>query len=421
MAQSPWRIAVTGIGLVTPLGLTAQETVRRVLRNETGIANGPDSEGVALACVPAFDLTKMLRNPKNLKLMSRPVRMGLLAVREAFVQSGLESGAVASDRLGVYVGSGQTGTEYDEFFKALTLAWEGDREMDFKHLGGMPSRVLDRYFSLRTLANAGVAAISTEFGARGSNSNYVQSESAPAVALYNACQDLLEERCDAAIVCGYDSLVITSSVTAFRNVGLLSEGGWSASYTPFGMGRSGIVLGEGAGCLVLERRASSDARGVETRAEIEGVGLASQIADTPGWTAGADDLACAAQEASQGMTPDFVMARGLGMEADDLAEARALGEFLPADVPVAGIKGNTGYLGAATAAVELGVGILCARQRSVPAVFGSAESISGFPLSIVRGAPARLTAAEPRGLFFSSSMGGQVAAIAARAVGCADD
>ena len=418
MAHSRWRIAVTGIGLVTPLGLTASETVERVLRGESAAAIDSASEGVALAQVPPFDVAQYLRNPKNLKLMSRSVRMALLAVREAALASGLSESGVASERLGVYVGSGQTGIEYDEFFKALTLAWEDGRELDYKYLGGMPTRVLDRYFSLRTLANAGVSAISTEFAARGPSNNYVQGETAPASAIYSACQDLLEDRCDAAIICGYDSLLIPTNVTAFRKIGLLNDGGFGASYTPFSTGRAGMVLGEGAGALILERRESADARGIPVIGEIEGVGLASQISDRRGFTADEDDLRYAASQASDPIGPDFVMARGLGTDEDDLAEAAALSEFLPADTRVTGVKGNTGYLGAATAAVELGIGLLCARQGLVPPVHGLTDPDARMHLNLVRSEPAKLTGTASRGLFFSSTFGGQVAAIASRTCGC---
>ena len=415
MAHSRWRIAITGIGLVTPLGLTASENIERVLRGETAAVIGTDFEGVALAKVPAFNVAPFLRNPKNLKLMSRSVRMALLAVREAVLESRLADSGVASERIGVYVGSGQTGIEYDEFFKALTLAWEDGKELDYKYLGGMPTRVLDRYFSLRTLANAGVSAISTEFAARGPSNNYVQGETAPACALYSACQDLMEDRCDAAIVCGYESLLIPTNVAAFRKIGLLSGGGFCALYAPFNSGRPGMVLGEGAGCLILERSDNARERNIAIMGEIDGVGMASQVTDTTGFTAAPDDLLYAASQAADPIEPDFVIARGLGTEADDLAESQALTEFLRPGTRVTALKGSTGYLGAATAAVELGIGLICARRGFVPPISGLTKPDPRVRLNLVQTHPADLTPKETSGLFFSSTFGGQVAAVAARA------
>ncbi len=425
MADHRWRIAITGIGLVTPIGLNTSETASRVLRGETGailrpVSDGDPAGGVAFASVPPFDIAKFLRNPKNLKLMSRAVRMALLAAREAVDQSCITAAGLESERIGVYVGSGQTGMEYDEFFKALTIAWEGGREQDFKHMGAMPTRTLDRYFSLRTLANAGVAAISTEFSARGPSNNYVQGETAPAVAIYNACQDLLEDRCDAAIVCGYESLGVPSMVSAFRKMGLLSGGGFGSCYTPFNTGRPGMILGEGAGCLILERNGAAVTRGASILGEIDGVGLASQTTDCDGLTAGPDDLRAAAEDAANPIAPDFVIARGLGTEADDLAEAGALAGFVSHGTPISAFKGHTGYLGAATAAVEIGIGLACARRRLLPAVFGLAHPDENVHLNLVQGSSAALTTPGPLGLFFSSTFGGQVAAVAVRAVPFSD-
>jgi 3-oxoacyl-(acyl-carrier-protein) synthase len=269
---------------------------------------------------------------------------------------------------------------------------------------------------LRTLANAGVGAISTEFGARGPSNNYVQGEIAGAAAIYEACHHLMEGRCDAAIVTGYESLLVPSMVMAFRQMGLLSEGGFEASYLPFQAGRPGMVLGEGAGCLILERHADATSRQADILAEIDGVGLASQSADEDGLTAPVDDIRAAAAEAMGSIAPRFVVARGLGTEADDLAEARALEGLLPHDALVTALKGNTGYLGAATAPVELGIGLLCARRGFVPPVFGLTAPDPRIHLALVEYRPAPLSHAEAPGLFLSSTFGGQIASIAAHPV-----
>jgi 3-oxoacyl-[acyl-carrier-protein] synthase II len=418
MAARRWNVAVTGIGLVTPLGLNAIETVERVLRGDRAPGVDPQT-GVAAAKAPAFEIGKTLRYPKNLKLMSQPVRMALLAAQDAFAASRLADSGIAPERLGAYVGSGQTGLEYDEFFKALTLAWDRGREQDFKYLGPLPTKLIDRYFSLRTLANAGVGALSTEFNARGPSNNYVQGEVAPAVAIHSACYDLLEDRCDAAIVCGYESLLVPAMVAAFGNVGLLSGGGFDASYAPFDATRKGIVLGEGAACLILERRADADRRGVTVLGEIDHVGLVSQTADEELFTGTESDLRDVAREAGDPESLTFVVARGLGTELDDLRESQALSGLLNG-TPVSALKGQTGYLGAATAAVELGIGLLCARKGWLPCVATLDSPDPRIHLNLVRNAPVQLTGA-PEGMFFSSTFGGQIAAIRARAFPAQDE
>jgi 3-oxoacyl-(acyl-carrier-protein) synthase len=407
----PWRIAITGVGLVTPLGLTVAENLSRLMRGESGIGRMPSAPNAAAACVPEFDVTRMLKSPKNVKLMGRPVRLVMQAAHEAACRSGISSSGIASERIGVYAGSGQTGIEYDEFFKALAVAWEGDRPFDYKFLGGMPSRIIDRYFSLRTLANAGIAMLSTEFDARGPSNNYVQGETASASALYNACADLLEGRADAAIVAGYDCLHPPSVFMAFRKASLLSGDGAEAFYAPFDSRRRGMVLGEGAAVLVLERDDHCRERGAELLGHIDGIGFASQTADRPGFTPLTADLQDAIRKSSPATDFDFVVARGLGTQTDDLSEALALSEIISDAVPVTAFKGATGYLGAATAIVELILALQCVKQGCLPALVGLTEKDPQIALGILR----RPTETGPKALLLSSTFEGQIAAIRATA------
>src|ERR1039458_6711071 len=220
------RVAITGVGLVTPLGLTAAENVARSRLAESGI--GParafavdGHPAQALATVAGFELEPFLRFPKNYKFMGRAVQFAVRAAREAVDQSGIDPRKMDASRVGIHVGSGQTGVEYDHFFPSLIMAWDAGREMDYKYLGGLPSHLIDRYICRRTLASGGLALLSTEFGIRGPNGNFTQKDTASAQALHAAYLDLLEERCDVAVAGGYDSLATTGNFLAYEQAGLL--------------------------------------------------------------------------------------------------------------------------------------------------------------------------------------------------------
>jgi 3-oxoacyl-[acyl-carrier-protein] synthase II len=418
------RVAITGVGLVTPLGLTAAENVVRSGRGESGI--GPAKafavEGhaaQALATVAEFELEPFLRFPKNYKFMGRAVQFAMRAAREAIGQSGIDPRKMDASRVGIHVGSGQTGVEYDHFFPSLIMAWDGGREMDYKYLGGLPSHLIDRYICLRTLANGGLALLSTEFGIRGPNGNFTQKDTASAQALQAAYLDLLEERCDVAVAGGYDSLATTGNFLAYEQAGLLSHTDPAEAYRPFDDQADGLVLGEGAGFLVLERWERAAERGAAILGEFLGAGSAMGINEQwrPPWTG--ETICRAARHALGDARPDFVVASGLGTVEEDHCEAAALTALAAMDgrrAPVTAFKSRTGYMGAATAAAELGLGLLCARQGFVPAIARHTSFGPHGTLDLVSLAPRPIAETEPLGLFLSCSWGGAVAALAARAI-----
>ncbi|MBS0488388.1 MAG: hypothetical protein JSR35_00200, partial [Proteobacteria bacterium] len=200
-------VAVTGIGLVTPLGLTAEDNLNCLRTMQSGI--GPltaftvDARVTRNAAqVADFDLTPYLRFPKSTKFMNRPLTLGMKAALDAFRSAGLVSGQIPPQDLGIFVGAGNTCLEPAYFTGPLAFAWSDKPDHDYSHLGGRPSRMIDRYFSLRTLANAGVGLLSTELQAQGPNANYVHSETASLMAMQNAWYEIAEGRCTVAVAGG---------------------------------------------------------------------------------------------------------------------------------------------------------------------------------------------------------------------------
>ena len=421
LSTLPRQVAITGVGLVTPLGPTAAENLSRSRQSESaiGLARTFSVEGhsaKALATVADFDLEPFLRFPKNYKFMSRSVQFAMRAAREAIDQSGLDLRGMDAARVGIQVGSGQTGVEYDHFFPSLMMAWDAGREMDYKYLGGLPSHLIDRYICLRTLANGGLALLSTEFGIRGANGNFTQKDTASALALNAACLDLLENRCDVAVAGGYDSLATPGNFLAYEQAGLLSHADPLEAYRPFDSQPDGLVLGEGAGFLVLERWEHAQERGAAILGEFCGAGFAMNSVEQwrPAWTTEA--VCHAVRQAAADTPPAFVVAAGLGTPEEDCCEASALSAIVGNAVPVTALKSRTGYMGAATAAVELGLGLLCARQGFVPPIARHRQAGPDCALDLVAGKSRPLNDIAGLGLFLSCSWGGAVAAIAARAV-----
>ncbi|HZT28994.1 MAG TPA: beta-ketoacyl synthase N-terminal-like domain-containing protein [Bryobacteraceae bacterium] len=413
------RIAISGIGLVTPLGLTAAENLAccRTLESRIAPVRDIDTAGRAFraaAYVPPFSVSDSLRYPKYDRFLSQPVTFAWKAAREALTTGGLDPARLDGGRIGLYAGAGQTGIEYDWFFPALSLAWEGDREMDFRYLGGRPSHLIDRYITLRTLANLGVGMLAAEFGIHGPSGNYVQYDTASAEALLSACGDLVEGRCDVALAGGYDSLLLLSNFLAYEKAGLLSRAAPDIACRPYDRDRDGLVLGQGAAFLLLERWEDAEKRGAPIVGELCGVGCAMETSDA--WRLGWDpDTLCAAvHEACGGESPDFVVGHGLATREEDAREAAAISRLLD-DIPVTAFKSRTGYLGAATAAVELGLGLLCAREGFLPAIVRHETADPECPLALVTREARPLLKGHSLGLYLCAAWGGQIAALAARA------
>ncbi|MFB3827324.1 MAG: beta-ketoacyl synthase [Bryobacteraceae bacterium] len=407
------RVAITGIGLVSACGLRPAEHVEAAVGGggvavparawrEDGV---PCTAGVA----PDFDIGPLLRIPKNQKFMSRQVRFAVYAAIQAVRASSLPLEGFDRTRLGVYTGSGQTGLEYQEFFPALFAAWTSGREMDYKHLGGRASRLIDPYFSLRTLSNSGVGLLSAELAAQGASGNFVHSETASVSALNAACWDLAEGRCDAAVAGGYDSLVNPSVLLAYSGAGLISRSG---RCRPFDAGRDGLVPSEGAAFFVLERVEDAASRGASAWGEILGVGDGGETTPAGRPLCSAACLGAAIERAEPAAI-DFVVAHGIGLPEDDAREAAAIREILGNKIPVTAFKGLTGYAGAATGTLEIALGLLCAGRGVLPRIAGLESPGPECNLSFVY-PECGAVSVPATGLFLSYSWGGQHGVILAR-------
>ena len=405
--MSSESVVVTGIGLVTPLGLSNTEHLERARTMESAIGpltafDIPAESCPSAAQVPDFDVSEGMRFPKSIKFMNRPVQCGVRAALNAFRDSGLEPGQVDPERIGVYIGSGNTCLEPNYFMGPLGFAWSEGRERDYKHLGGRAARMIDRYFSLRTLSNAGIGLLSNEFNAKGPSVNFVHSETASLMAIQSAFYDVAEGRCAVAVAGGYDSLVQPTVYLDYQTRQLLSMAEPGCAYRPFDRHRDGISLGDGAAFFILERRDHAEKR----NAPILGVISAIECLMAPQQEVAARLLA--------GVKPDFAVLRGFGTQDDDRCEYLGMQNLLDG-APVTAFKSRTGYLGAASAAVELGFGLLTAREGFVPAIARLETPDDACSLDLVANEPCPLNG-EATGLFLSASLAGQNGGILARAV-----
>jgi 3-oxoacyl-[acyl-carrier-protein] synthase II len=332
------RIVVTGIGLASPIGLSVEEALNRLLRREPGSCR-----------VPNYQLSG-LRVQKNQKFLSASARHLMWAGLQALEHSGWTRDTLTPGRTGMFAASGQVGLEPSQMFPGFKVAQTADGTADWAAIGGPPSRLLDPYFSLRALANSGLALLAMEIGARGPTNNFVQSDTAAVQAVDTAMGALEDGLCDVAICGAFDSLLSPANELNYRRRDLVSA---RARLKPFDAQADGIVLAEGGAAVVLERRQDAGKRGAMILAEIE---------------------------RDSSVQPDFAVAAGHGLPCMDREEAGAIDPALACTA----FKGATGYLGAATALVEVVLTIAALQARVIPNVVGLDQPAEGLDLDLVR-------------------------------------
>ncbi len=414
------QVVVTGVGIACPVGIDLEDAWTRCISADSGI--GPctrfDTSGhrcQAAALVPSYELQN-LRAPKNQKFLNAGARHLLLASQRALMSSGLSLPASDPSRVALHVGSGRVGPEPSEFFRAFEVAHIDDGAPDWDQLGGRASRLVDPYFPLRTLSNSGAALLAMEICARGPSSNFVQSDVASALALDAACHDLTARRCDIAIAGGFDCLVTPESYLTFEKQGLLSGKPSSHALQPFDRDADGIVLGEGAAALVLERLSDARSRSAPILGEIAGFATSAAAGHAIEPFPARDAVARSLSKALNGRPVDFAVASGFGLPDCDRKEAAILAELLRQELPVTAFKGLTGYLGAATALVEIALGIMALRNAVVPPIAHLARPAEGVSINLAT-SPIHLDRASDRSaVFLTASWTGQSAAVYVKTV-----
>ena len=385
--------SVTGVGLVTALGHTVSDTWHALAAGRHAIASRAEAIGGCQAGAPVVDLTAPadLRVPKHAKFMGRAALCGVRAALDAVALAGVGTGRVASESIGVYAATGETGLDVQEFFPALDVAWQEDAALDFRHLVGRASRLVDPYFSLRTLSNGTAALSAVELAARGPSINFVQGATAGAHALACACADLDERRVDAAVVIGCDALLTTASQLAYAREGVWSRLPPDRACRAFsGVNGDGFVPGEAGAALVLERTQEVAARGVRSLATIRGVGFAvtspGPMSDAA--SAAPEREACARALAEAGGTADAgaVFAPGDPTPRGAWAEVAVLAALLGAAVPVTTLSGALGHLGAATSLVQVVLGLHSLAAGVPPAARVPLDHV-GAAIDLVRDVP----------------------------------
>src|SRR5579885_1393992 len=261
------RIVVTGVGLVSALGVGTEESWKGILAGQPGIAKITRFDPEGFACqiaaeVKGFDPLRFIEK-KELKKMGLFIQYGMAAAEFAIQQAGLRITPEIAERTGVFIGSGIGGFDVIEREHAALLQ------------GG--PRKISPFFIPASIVNLASGFVSIRWGAKGPNSATCTACSSSAHAVGDSYK--LIQRCDADVmICGGAEAAITPmGVGGFASMRALSTRNDEPEKAsrPFDRDRDGFVIGEGAGILILEELGFALRRDAPILAEIVGYGMSA--------------------------------------------------------------------------------------------------------------------------------------------------
>jgi 3-oxoacyl-[acyl-carrier-protein] synthase II len=351
---------------VTPLGIGVERNLAALMAGRCGVGRISRFDASGLASTVAgevrdFDASAWL-NVRELRRMDRFIALAIAAAGEAVASAGLSVEQVGAERVGVSIGVGLGG------LPGIEENHDGLRE-------GGPRRV-SPFFIPAVIANLAGGHIAIRLGARGPNVTTATACASGTHAIGEAFEMLRAGRADAVVAGGAESTVTPLAVAGFAVMRALST--WSgppeAASRPFDVRRSGFVLAEGAGMLVLEAAEVAARRGARPLAEVLGYGASADAFDIalPLADGGGAQQAMRVALGQAALPPEAVQhvnAHATGTPQGDVAEVRALRAVFGAHadrMAVSATKSMTGHLLGAAGAVEAAYSVLALREQAVP-------------------------------------------------------
>ncbi|MEK9936397.1 MAG: beta-ketoacyl-ACP synthase II [Rhodobiaceae bacterium] len=385
------RVVVTGLGMVTPLGVGVDRNWSRILAGQSGIGRISNFEVSDITCqiagqVPGPDEDGGLNlddfiDPREQRRQDRFIQLGVVAAQLAVEDSGWKPGdREAQNRTGVMIGSGIGGLETIVSTDQL-MADRGTRK-------------ISPFFIPSALINLVSGHVSIKYGFRGPNHAVVTACSTGAHAIGDAARMVALDDADVMVAGGAEAAVCRIGMAGFAAARALSTGyndRPEQGSRPWDKGRDGFVMGEGAGIVVLEELEHAKARGATIYAEIKGYGMSG---DAYHITAPAEDgdggfRAMQAALKRAGLTPadiDYVNAHGTSTPLGDLIEAGAVRRLLGdavGSISMSSTKSATGHLLGAAGAIEAIYSVKAVQTGEVPPTLNledPEEAVADFDL-----------------------------------------
>ena len=377
------RVVVTGVGLLTPLGVGTEASWEAIRAGKCGIGPITQFDASAFSCriageVKGFDPANYIEK-KEIKKMGRFIQFAIAAAEFALKDAALKVAPEDAEQVGVYIGSGIGGFEVIER-EHLTLLKDGPRR-------------ISPFFIPATIINLASGYVSIRSGAKGPNSATATACTTSAHSIGDSFRLIQRGEADAMICGGTEACITPMGIGGFAAMRALStrnDDPLRAS-RPWDKDRDGFVVGEGAGILVLEELEFARKRGAHIKAEMVGYGMS---ADAFHVTAPPDNGDGAYRVMRNAMRDakiepnqiQYVNAHGTSTSVGDRAETaaikRAFGDHA-FQVAVSSTKSMTGHLLGGAGGLEAGITILALRDQLAPPTINLDNPDEGCDLDYV--------------------------------------
>jgi len=364
------RVVVTGLGAVTPLGLSADETWKNMLAGVSGAAPitgfNPEKFKAQFACeVKGFNGEDFGIDRKEARKMDRYCQMAIAAAQMAIEDSGLNLEAVNKNRVGVVYGVGIGGIKT---FEEEIRGYERCAETVGPKFGP--------FFIPKMIADIAAGHISIMYGFHGPNYVTTSACASSTNALADAFNLIRLGKADMIVSGGAEAAITEGGVGGFTAMKALSTRNDEPEKAsrPFSASRDGFVMGEGAGCLILEELEHAKARGARIYAEFAGEGMSADAhhitASHPEGLGAKLVMQNALEDA--GMKPediDYINVHGTSTHVGDISEAKAIKEVFgdwAYKLNISSTKSMTGHLLGAAGAVEALASVLAVQNDMIP-------------------------------------------------------
>ena len=346
------RVVITGLGIVSPVGLTLQENWNNITNGVSGIGKISHFDSETFPChvagqVSGFDASSYMP-AKEARKMDRFIQFGLAASYDAFKDSGLEITEENAERIGVYIGSGIGGVETIENATRI-LSDRGPRRVS-------------PFFVPSAIINMISGHLSINLGLKGPNLSMVTACTTGTHAIGDAGRMIEYGDADVMVAGGAEAAITPTAIAGFGNAKALSNRDCSPEEAscPWDEARDGFVMGEGAGIVILEEYEHAKARGAKIYAELAGFGMSGDAhhmtSPSPGGEGGSRCMINAMRNGGLNIDDiDHLNAHGTSTPLGDVAETQgvklAFGDHA-SKLAISSTKSMVGHLLGAAGGVE---------------------------------------------------------------------